>query len=273
MKLPFVVKDEMKLTVYALAFIPVLVLSYIDYLTPEDYSLYIFLAIPVGILTWFFGRKSGIISSIAVTLIHFSSHILEGGLRKMIFFHIWNAAAEILALITIVLILFELKKSLVRETTLARVDHLTGVFNYRAFSELGEYEMNKAARTAQPISVAYIDIDSFKTLNDTRGHNAGNDMLKLLVTLIKSNVRSFDTLARLGGDEFGLLLPAADQNTAGAILRRINESINSNAEVKNAGITLSIGSVTCERPACSFAAMLEDADKLKNIDNISVNCV
>ncbi len=88
----------------------------------------------------------------------------------------------------------------------ANYDSLTGLVNRRAFDSLLEQALSKAKDNQQQHVLCYIDLDQFKVVNDTIGHTAGDELLKQVSALLKSNIRSSDALARLGGDEFALLM-------------------------------------------------------------------
>lgn len=107
----------------------------------------------------------------------------------------------------------------------ARTDDLTGLHNRRAWSsELGR-ELSRAAREGDPLSVAVLDLDSFKLINDEHGHQAGDRFLKQLAGIWSDQLRSTDILARHGGDEFALAMPNTDPEHAEAMLERLREVI------------------------------------------------
>jgi diguanylate cyclase (GGDEF)-like protein len=120
----------------------------------------------------------------------------------------------------------------------SREDPLTGLANRRSWAErLGE-EMERARRYRTPLSVVSIDVNDFKTVNDTKGHQAGDRLLRRLAEGWRSRIRgSGDFLARLGGDEFGLLAPGADELGVERITARL-------AEVVPDGVSCSMGSAT-----------------------------
>ncbi|BCH31320.1 GGDEF domain-containing protein [Mesorhizobium sp. L-8-10] len=100
---------------------------------------------------------------------------------------------------------------------LAVVDELTGVPNRRRFMENAAIEEKRARRTGRPFSILLLDLDNFKSINDSYGHAAGDASLKHFVDLAAKNLPEVATLARLGGDEFGVLLPETGAGGAGAL--------------------------------------------------------
>ena len=105
------------------------------------------------------------------------------------------------------------------------IDDLTGVYNYRYFADRLADEFKRAIRYRQPLSLIMVDIDWFKRINDTYGHESGNVLLKGIVRVIALNIRDTDTLARYGGEEFIIILPQTDHDDAQVIAERIRSQI------------------------------------------------
>ena len=103
----------------------------------------------------------------------------------------------------------------------ATTDELTGLFNRRYFLELAPRELKRATRRHDSISVALLDVDHFKQINDTYGHQAGDQALIAFAKTCQQHIREMDMLARFGGDEFVLLLPEADSEQACEVVERI----------------------------------------------------
>jgi diguanylate cyclase (GGDEF)-like protein len=114
-----------------------------------------------------------------------------------------------------------------RERLLARLreqagtDELTGLANLRSWNRELDTGLARAARTDEPLAIAMLDLDRFKAINDTRGHAAGDALLRELATALEAELRPGDVLARIGGDEFGLLLPGCSVETAAATVERL----------------------------------------------------
>ena len=108
--------------------------------------------------------------------------------------------------------------------SMARADMLTGLANRRAWEESLPREVARAARVARPLSVAVIDLDYFKEVNDAGGHQAGDQTLRAVAAAWSSQVRDVDLLARYGGDEFALVMPDCDADQAQAIVDRLRDT-------------------------------------------------
>lgn len=129
-------------------------------------------------------------------------------------------------------------------TVLATVDALTGAINRYHFIERARYEVARATRYRQPLSVAMIDADHFKNVNDTVGHAGGDAVLRDLVSICKSQLRETDLLGRYGGEEFIVLLPGTPVEAAGTLAERLRRAIEQHMVITPGGwmsYTVSLG--------------------------------
>jgi diguanylate cyclase (GGDEF)-like protein len=138
----------------------------------------------------------------------------------------------------------ELKEAHARIEELAQIDELTGALNRRYIMRaLGE-EVTRAQRSAEPCSIAIIDLDHFKRINDTFGHPVGDEVLQSFSIAVGANIRSIDRLGRYGGEEFLLILPNVSAEHASAAvnrLRRIVADLNWTAISDGLAVTMSAG--------------------------------
>jgi diguanylate cyclase (GGDEF)-like protein len=107
----------------------------------------------------------------------------------------------------------------------ARTDALTGLLNHGAMQVRVREEIARARRDGTPLSFVIIDLDDFKQINDVRGHQAGDEMLRRVAALLQAELRPYDQVARYGGDEFVLLLPGSDEATARAVAERVRDAM------------------------------------------------
>lgn len=110
---------------------------------------------------------------------------------------------------------------------LAMHDQLTGVLNARAYYEICDKLIQVAKRSSAPYSVLFIDLDHFKSVNDTYGHAAGDLVLKTAANCISQNIRTSDALGRVGGEEFSLFLPNTELNAAVSVAEQIRKAVES----------------------------------------------
>jgi diguanylate cyclase (GGDEF)-like protein len=147
-----------------------------------------------------------------------------------------------------------------REGRLARTDEVTHIANRRAFEEAADRELERARRQGRPVTLAYLDVDDFKRLNDRYGHAAGDEVLERVGAALRCGTRRIDTAARLGGDEFGLILPDTSEVAARALLERLRASVGTASAGRGGPVTLSIGAVTFEAAPASVPEMVARAD-------------
>lgn len=133
-------------------------------------------------------------------------------------------------------------------------DGLTGLFNHRHFQELLRTEFARARRYAQPLACLMIDLDHFKSVNDTYGHPFGDEVLKQVAGTLVAEARKMDVVARYGGEEFVLLLPSTDVAGGGRVAERIRQRVG-DTPVEHDGVsvavTLSVGVATSDDPRCA----------------------
>ena len=157
----------------------------------------------------------------------------------------------------------ELQNELDKASLLVRHDQLTGALNRRGLEEIMDNEAARANRRKSPLCVALLDVDNFKKLNDSLGHDAGDAALIHLVSVIRETLRPQDTLARLGGEEFVILLPDTAVEDANKALTRLQRELtkryflNNNEKIL---ITFSAG-LTEYRSNDTQASVIKRADE------------
>lgn len=148
--------------------------------------------------------------------------------------------------------------------SLAMEDQLTGLKNRRAGLEFLEETWARSTRTGEPMLVMLMDIDHFKKVNDTWGHDAGDVVLQQTAAAMRGAVREYDKVCRYGGEEFLVICPGADLNVAQKLGDRIRLAVERNhveTPVFNGGVTISIGVAVRNADCESTRDMLKDADE------------
>jgi diguanylate cyclase (GGDEF)-like protein len=130
----------------------------------------------------------------------------------------------------------ELKQAHEIQERLASIDDLTGAYNRRRFFELCDAEVRRARRYGHPMSVLLLDVDHFKSVNDSLGHAVGDVVLKSVTGKCRESIRQNDVLARIGGDEFAILLPETGIDAGERLADRIRTAVEASGSV-----TVSIG--------------------------------
>jgi diguanylate cyclase (GGDEF)-like protein len=171
-----------------------------------------------------------------------------------------NAVTAFALLIATAAVVDRLRKALIRESNQARYDPLTGLPNRRACEERGALELARLERLGDALSVAFLDFDGLKQVNDNRGHAAGDAALVHLATSSQKLLRPTDMLARIGGDEFVLLLPHTDYDEATTVIRRIQARLAEADGGEPASVT--VGLVTWRSAPPSVEQLFVEADAL-----------
>jgi two-component system cell cycle response regulator len=145
--------------------------------------------------------------------------------------------------------LLELKQYLDSCQEEAFTDHLTGLANRRRFERQLEREVARTERYTRPFCLLLVDIDNFKDVNDTLGHEAGDEALRRVANVIQSGTRGIDTGARIGGDEFAVILPETSLERGLEVAERLRAAIAALDAEPAAQVTASLG--VAELPACA----------------------
>ncbi len=144
----------------------------------------------------------------------------------------------------------ELRRSNHLLLELAQTDPLTRLCNRRSFTEMLENELSRCQRKDTPCSLIMCDIDHFKRVNDTHGHQAGDEVLILVADMLREHLRPYDIAARYGGEEFCLVLPETSLEQAMVVANRIRQYVESftfNGELTGIRLTLSLGVATLDK--------------------------
>jgi diguanylate cyclase (GGDEF)-like protein len=145
---------------------------------------------------------------------------------------------------------------------LATIDGMTGIYNRRHFLNLADREWSRARRYRRPLSFLMIDIDHFKSINDTFGHHAGDAVIVHLAEMASSCKRDADVLARVGGEEFALLLPETDLQQATLVAERLRMELSqTKPPVADAAPTVSVGVATATEDMSEVSALMRAADE------------
>lgn len=232
------------------------VIGFADYVTGYTLALSLFYLFPVLLATRVLGRTAGFALAGFVacvwTLAQWSGGLPTNGLQIA-----WNLLMRfgILAVVTHLLLALEI------EMRQSRYDFLTNLINRRYFVSLLEAEQNRSGRNNTPFSVLYLDIDHFKTLNDTLGHAVGDEALQIVAGTLRTQSRRMDAPARIGGDEFVMLLPDTNEADCRLIAARIQQALASEIGQRRWPIGISIGMTTVCGSAQTTEAILHAADQ------------
>ena len=161
---------------------------------------------------------------------------------------------------------------------LVATDALTGLFNFRHFKTVLQAEMDRSKRSGIPTSLVLVDVDHFKKVNDTHGHEIGNQALQHMANILKSEVRTTDIVCRYGGEEFAMIFPETHLNLAVKVADRIRIEIANNSLViddEEIKLTASMGaSVYMKTSVLDIDEFVDSVDKyLYEAKQSGRNCI
>lgn len=248
--------------VFLLAVAGILIVGVADYLTGYEVSMSVFYLGPIALAAWYAGQWPGIASAVVACICWHFADLASGVKYSHPSIAVWNTFVRFVFFLITLSLLVALRKSIVAVQHLARTDNLTGLYSQRAFDDRIEQCFSLAHRHGSALTLAYLDVDDFKAVNDICGHVEGNKVLQLVGQVLKNSVREVDTAARIGGDEFALIFPDTDEQSAHVVISNINRKLRAALGTSTRNVTCSIGAITVIDLETSIECALEAADKL-----------
>lgn len=248
-------------SVFVLGILAVGTIGVVDWATGVQVRVFPLYFVPVAVVCWKVGRRAGVAFAVLSALAWQVANLVAGMDRAGVFVLAWNTAVQLVSFLVVALLMAELHDRLEREQALSRTDPLTGLANGAALRERAALEVDRARRWRRSLTLAYVDLDNFKAVNDSAGHAAGDEVLRAAAEALRSALRSTDLAARVGGDEFVLLLPETDQPGARTVLDGAGKRLEEQMRRGGWPVTASIGAVTTDDPR-DAEALLREADSL-----------
>ena len=217
---------------------------------------------PIAAAAWYLGAAAGYTQALVCATLYTVVDIEEGHVYPEAWIPWWNFILSLAIFFIVAGLLATLRSVVTAEKELANTDALTGLPNRRAFLNNLKWEAARIDRYKELCTLAFFDLDNFKQVNDTQGHEAGDRLLKLVAATLKANTRTSDAVARLGGDEFVVLLPMAKPTEARATLLKLRGKLSELMAENQWPVTVSIGAVTFTRPPALAPEMLNMADEV-----------
>jgi diguanylate cyclase (GGDEF)-like protein len=233
---------------------------WVNAVTPASARLGILYIIPVLLVTWTDGLTWGIVFALATTGFREATAWVQMSADTPMLWRVGSGLAYVAVLAVAMAGLQTLRR---REAEMARLiiqDPLTNVLNARAFAERLGQELDRNRRYPRPLALVYMDLDNFKVINDTHGHQTGDAVLKLVADAMRTSVRQADVVGRLGGDEFAVIMPETDAQLADAAAKRLIAGLR-NVFKGTPNVTASIGVVSCTATEASTDDLLRRADQ------------
>ena len=234
----------------------------VDFITGYEFAFSFFYLIPIALITWFTNRPFGVVTSFLSALVWLITDMAAGVSYSSSIIYIWNTLIALSFFLIVTFLLSALKTAWEQQKKLAYTDSLTNAANSRYFLGLLETEINHARQSKQPFTLAYIDIDNFKAVNDQFGHAIGDEVLRTFVDQTQKSLRKTDVIARLGGDEFAILFPVTDQDAAQIVIAKIQQDILDRMNQNHWTVTFSMGALTCIATPQTINEIIKMADDL-----------
>lgn len=247
-----------------LAVVSIALLGFVDYLSGPQIAFSVFYLLPLSVIGWTSERRRLLTlgACLLSAMVWLVADITAGAEYGAAWIPVWNTTTRFIVFAMVVTLVANLRESVAREKDVARTDHLTGVANTRSFMEALTAEVQRVQRHRAPMSLAYVDVDDFKRINDSVGHAGGDEVLKKVAGALSSSLRQVDLVGRLGGDEFAILLPATDGAGAGVVVASLRDRVANTLDDLTIGVTLSIGCMTFLNPPAGVGEVLHAADEL-----------
>lgn len=249
-----------------------LVIAVVDYWTGPDVGFSLFYLIPVSIGGRYLPRAAAVMLAVLAAGGWLAADSAWHGFGLVPF---WNGCTRLAIFAGAAIAVSQLRRDTERvaelnarlrtlldqEQRLSRTDGVTGLGNARLFDEAYGRSFALWRRNHEPLAVVCVDLDNFKQVNDTRGHAAGDELLKQIAAAMSRVLRAGDVATRLGGDEFAILLHECPPEIAGRVGERLLQQIRSTTEpFPELGLGASLGIACFDVPPATAQAALRVAD-------------
>ncbi len=224
-----------------------------------EVSLLLLYAVPVALAAWAITPRTAYTLAAVAVILPTPFAALAG--EPIGWAVIWSVLSNFVLLGIIVMLLTTLRRRFSDEAAFVATDTLTGLLNRGSFIAQLDAELTRAARYGRAFTLAYVDLDNFKAVNDLEGHDAGDELLRRIADALRSSTRQTDVLGRLGGDEFAAVLPEITGGATGSVLENLRKQLIRAMEKGGWPVTFSIGAVTFETPIDTSREALRVADE------------
>ena len=239
-----------------------LAIALVDGATGFDMHVAVVYAIPLLLFAWAVGPWWGaLLATITCASRAYLGWIIVP-MRAPSLFALSEFAATLLALIVLIVALSALRRMLQHAYSQSHRDLLTGLVNKSGFYQVVSAETEVCRRYRRTLSIAYIDCDNFKDVNDRFGHQTGDELLRLIASTMTRKLRASDLPARLGGDEFAVMLPEISPDSARKVIEMLQLRLLHEMREHNWPVTFSIGIATFVKMPAATDDMIHQADQL-----------
>jgi diguanylate cyclase (GGDEF)-like protein len=262
-------------TITKLSFVLILILGVMQFLFSETVTiapLYIF---PILFSSWYGSKTTGILSAFLSTLVFIVIETAFNRVLPTLYELLLLSIPYLTAYVLLAILIINFRDVHRIEVYAADTDNLTGLHSARSFYVELANELLRSKRYDHVFSLAYLDVDNFKSINDSLGHTAGDELLKEVANCLVSSLRATDVIARLGGDEYACLLQETNQEKAKLPFLKTVDLLNKRMAKNRWDVSFSIGVMTFENIPEDIKEAIDLTDKLMysvkndNKDNVA----
>lgn len=243
------------------AFGAIPLVGYIHYWTGPGLEFHPFFLLPIIVVTWYGNARSGVFAALLSAGVWSAADWLLAGAAPTGIL-IVNEMVRLAVFLMAVFLVAQWSDTLARESLLAQTDPLTGLANRRALLRLASVELARAQRSQLPVAVLSFDLDGFKLVNDTLGHEVGDDLLTTVAEVLRTRCRAADIRVRLGGDEFAVLLPETGPEAAQTFAEMLRQRLLDAMQSHHWPVTFSIGVAVFIKAPQDIEQLISSADTL-----------
>ncbi len=240
----------------------VLVVTSLDLLTGFEISFFIFYSVPIALASWYGSRHFGIITALICIVGWAIADYFAGHSYSHPLIPFWNGATRLVFFIFMAIAIRQMKDKYEMEVRNSTIDSMTGILNSRGFYAHARAIFHLLKREKQSFTLAYIDVDNFKKVNDTMGHAEGDNVLIKIAVGLSQSLRASDVTCRMGGDEFVIFLPKTNEEQARIALEKLKSDLDKIALDHQWPIGFSIGAGTYDSAVIDLDAAIHQSDAL-----------
>lgn len=252
----------MKFLVALLVFAAVAAVAAVDFFTSAEVRVFPLYFLPLMLAGWYLTRTATLLTALLATGVWAAMLYLGDQVYSQPWMWPVNVLAQGVVFLLVALLFTGLRESIRREREFARTDPLTHLPNSRSFYERVGSVLAVCRRNSEAATLAYIDLDNFKQVNDKLGHHKGDELLKEVANTMNDVLRNSDVVARMGGDEFIVLLAEADAAEAETALEKLRARISDSPQFIDNDVSVSIGAASYNLAPPDVTEMIRAADKI-----------
>jgi diguanylate cyclase (GGDEF)-like protein len=248
--------------IWRLSLLSSLMIAAVAFVTEKYIYLEPFLVLPIVFASWYGSNRAGVFLALITSVVLAVSREWLSASTFSLQFVIFDGLSHLIAYSILAILITNFRSVHRVEVVAADTDNLTGLHNPRSFYVELANELLRSKRFKRILSLAYIDIDNFKNINDSLGHSIGDELLVEVAKCLKSSLRATDTISRLGGDEFVCLLPETGDKDVKYLFSKVKKLLSERMQSHSWPVGFSVGVVTFETLPADVKQAISVADDL-----------